>query len=348
MHPILRDWRRFLVWMAAWIPIGAILTVVARLSGHLRTGEAIAVMLPTTLVMSFVCLSPFYVCRASPLRSASKGKLILNHVGAAFVLAGGVMLVGRFAASLLAPTFPGIDSGFASAAPMLALMILMIYEMSVALHYAALELEASRRAEILAREAQLKALKAQVNPHFLFNSLNSISALTTIDAGEARQMCIRLADFLRTSLRLGERSSISFSEELALTRMYLDVEQVRFGGKLRLVQDVDPACDTCDVPALIIQPLVENAVKHGIAMMAEGGEIVISGRRDRDLLRFTITNPFDPEAPSTGRNGLGLRNIGERLESRYGTAARLEIKVEDRLYRVTLTLPAKAAGTGMS
>jgi LytS/YehU family sensor histidine kinase len=187
-----------------------------------------------------------------------------------------------------------------------------------------MELEASKRNEILAREAQLKALKAQVNPHFLFNSLNSISALTTIDAGEAREMCIRLADFLRTSLRLGERSSIPFSEEMALTKMYLDVEQVR-----------------CDVPALIIQPLIENAVKHGIAMMAEGGEIALSGRRDRDLLRFTITNPYDPEAPSTGRNGLGLRNIRERLESRYGNAAKLEITAEERLYRVVLTLPAK-------
>ncbi|MES1260843.1 MAG: histidine kinase, partial [Acidobacteriota bacterium] len=326
MHPILRNWRSFLVWMGAWIPVGALLTVVAHLSGRLGIGEATAVLAPTTLVMSFVCLAPFYMCRSFPLRSASKHKIALNHIAAAFILAGCVMLVGRFAASLLTPAFPGLSTGFAAAAPMLSLMILMLYEMSVALHYAALELEASRRAEILAREAQLKALKAQVNPHFLFNSLNSISALTTIDPAEARQMCIRLADFLRTSLRLGERSHISFSEEMALTRMYLDVEQVRFGHKLRLTQNVDPACNSCDVPALIIQPLVENAVKHGIAMMAEGGEIVLTGQRGPQELLFTITNPFDPEAPSAGRNGLGLRNVRERLESRYGNAARLDIQ----------------------
>jgi LytS/YehU family sensor histidine kinase len=329
--------------MAAWIPLGGILTVVAHLSGRLPIVQAWAVMAPTTLVMSFVCLSPFYMCRSLPLRSAPRLKIAANHVGAAVVLAGGVMLVGRFAAALLAPTFPGIAEGFAAAAPILAVMVLMIYEMSVALHYAALELETSRRAEILAREAQLKALKAQVNPHFLFNSLNSISALTSFDPAEAREMCIRLADFLRTSLRLGERSSIPFSEEMALIRMYLDVEQVRFGGRLRLVQHLDPACSQCDVPALIIQPLVENAVKHGIAMMSDGGEIVLSGERSRGELRFTISNPFDPEAPSTGRNGLGLRNIRERLESRYGAAARLEIRVEDRQYHVALTLPATEA-----
>lgn len=341
MHPILQNWRRFGLWMAAWIPLGAILVLVAHLSGRLTFGEALAVMTPAILVMAFVCLSPFYVCRSLPLRSAPREKILINHLAAAFILTGGVMLVGRFAASLLTPSFDRLDSRFGAAVPVLALVVLMIYFVAVALHYAALELEASRRAEILARESQLKALKAQVNPHFLFNSLNSISALTSIDAGQAREMCVRLADFLRTSLRLGERNTVSFAEEMALMKMYLDVEQVRFGGRLRLRQEIDPACSDCDVPALLIQPLVENAVKHGIAMMAEGGEIVLAGARDHEWLRFSITNPYDPEAPSTGRNGLGLRNIRDRLESRYGGSARMEIKVEERLYSVILTLPAR-------
>ena len=341
MHPFLRDWRSFAIWMAAWLPLGPIMALVWHYSGDVRTVETAAVMVPITIVLSFVCLSPFYMCRTLPLRSASKANIAISHMTAAMILVGGVMLVGHFTASVLSARFPRLDARYKEASPVLALIFLLIYEMSVALHYAGMELEASKRNEILAREAQLKALKAQVNPHFLFNSLNSISALTTIDAGEAREMCIRLADFLRTSLRLGERSSIPFSEEMALTKMYLEVEQVRFGGKLRLDQDIDAACNQCDVPALIIQPLIENAVKHGIAMMAEGGEIALSGRRDRDVLRFTITNPYDPEAPSTGRNGLGLRNIRERLESRYGNAAKLEITAEERLYRVVLTLPAK-------
>jgi hypothetical protein len=341
VHPILQSWRRFGIWMAAWIPLGAILVLVAHLSGRLTVLESLAVMTPAIVVMAFVCLSPFYVCRSLPLRSAPRQKILLNHLTAAFILTGGVMLVGRFAASLLTPSFESLDQRFGSAVPVLAVVVLMIYIVAVALHYAALELEASRRAEIYAREAQLKALKAQVNPHFLFNSLNSISALTTIDAGQAREMCVRLADFLRTSLRLGERVTVSFAEEMALMKMYLDVEQVRFGGRLRLKQEIDPACSDCDVPALLIQPLVENAVKHGIAMMAEGGEIFLSGQRDHDWLRFSISNPYDPEAPSTGRNGLGLRNIRDRLESRYGGSARMDIKVEERLYSVMLTLPVR-------
>jgi two-component system sensor histidine kinase AlgZ len=342
MHPILQSWRRFGLWMMAWIPLGAILVLIARLSGRLSAVEALAVMTPAVIVMAFVCLSPFYVCRSLPLRSASQEKLLVQHLGAALILCGGVMLVARFAASVLTPSFLGLDSRFSSAVPVVAVVVLMIYVVAVALHYAAFELESSRRSEILAREAQLKALKAQVNPHFLFNSLNSISALTSIDPLQAREMCIRLADFLRTSLRLGERVTVSFAEEMALTRMYLDVEQVRFGQKLRLNQSIDPACSECEMPALLLQPLVENAVKHGIAMMAEGGEIALSSRRDGDWLVFSIANPFDPEAPSTGRNGLGLRNIRDRLDSRYGGSARMEIKVEECLYSVLLTLPARS------
>jgi LytS/YehU family sensor histidine kinase len=95
----------------------------------------------------------------------------------------------------------------------------------------------------------------------------------------------------------------------------------------------------------VVQPLLENAVKHGVAMMAEGGEVGVSGNlvreADRHWLRITVRNPFDPDAPSAGRNGLGLRNIRERLESRYGSAARLDIQVEESLYQVTLTIPAK-------
>ncbi len=341
MHPILQSWRRFATWMAGWIPVGAILVLIAHLSGRMSYLEATAVMAPAIVVFAFVCLSPFYVCRSLPLRSSHPFRLMMNHLAAALILTAAVMLIGRFIAAMLVPTFPGVEQRFLAAVPVLSVIVLLVYEMAIALHYAALELETSRRAEILARESQLKALKAQVNPHFLFNSLNSISALTAINPAEARDMCIRLADFLRTSLRLGERLTIPLAEELALTRMYLDVEQVRFGGKLRVVQDVNPACANCSVPALVIQPLVENAVKHGIAMMDEGGEISMSVRHDQNWMRFTIVNPFDPEAPSTGRNGIGLRNIRERLEAFYGTAARLDIEVEERLYRVTLTIPVR-------
>src|SRR5262249_27681590 len=117
MHPILQNWRWFVTWMTAWIPVGAILILVTRLSGRMALLEATALMTPPIFVFTFVCLSPFYVCRSLPLRSAPRLKLVANHLGAAIVLSGGVILFGRFTASLLAGTFRGIEERFANAVP---------------------------------------------------------------------------------------------------------------------------------------------------------------------------------------------------------------------------------------
>jgi LytS/YehU family sensor histidine kinase len=257
------------------------------------------------------------------------------------IVASAVTFAGRLLASGLDSSWPGVAALFSKAVPVITIFVALTYLLSTALHYAFFEIESARRAELLAREAQLKALKAQINPHFLFNSLNSISALTSLDPSRARDMCVGLADFLRASLRLGERDTVPFSEEMALTDMYLGVEQARFGDRLRVARDIDHECYGCEIPALLIQPLVENAIKHGIAMMAEGGEIGITGHRVHDRLLFQVSNPYDPEAPAQARNGIGLRNVRARLEARYGSAGKMQIQATENSYQVTLTLPAK-------
>lgn len=343
MHPLLRHWRQSLLYLSAWLEFGVILGVVAAVMGHVPRLEGIALAVPVMFLLALFCLTPYFVCRSVPLRSVAWKRLLQYHLAGTVIASAVVMLAGRLEAGALSSVWPGLDSLFAKASPILTVFVALTYLLSIALHYAFQEIESSRRAEVLAREAQLRALKAQINPHFLFNSLNSISALTHIDPARAREMCIGLADFLRASLRLGERDTVPFGEELALTNMYLGVEQARFGKRLRLVRDIDPACDTCEVPALLIQPLVENAVKHGIAMMAEGGEILLSGHRDRDLIQFSVSNPFDPDAPAQVPNGIGLRNVRERLAARYGGAAKMQIEATESNYQVTLTFPARTS-----
>ncbi|MCU1324635.1 MAG: periplasmic sensor signal transduction histidine kinase [Bryobacterales bacterium] len=342
MHPLLSNVRWLGAYLAVWIPVGWVVGTAANVSGRWPTMGTILWTAPLTLLLALLCLAPFYVCPSRPLRSASWSELAFSHVVPAVGISGGLMLIGRVVAYFLSASYPAMSEYLGSATPVVQAMFSMVYLLSVALHYVALEMKSSEVSEVLAREAQLRALKAQVNPHFLFNSLNSISALTAVDAGQAREMCIRLADFLRTSLRLGERTSIPFGEEMDLTRMYLDVEKVRFGGKLRVSLAVDEACNSVEVPPLLIQPLVENAVKHGVAMMANGGEIRIEARLERETMRVRVANPYDPESPSTGRNGIGLRNIRARLESRFGYAASMEIQAREDWYEVTVTMPAGA------
>ena len=340
MHPLLHNLRAALLYFAAWVPLGAILGLLISVAGSFTILETAAIIVPVTVILAFVCLSPWYACRALPLRSTAAGRLLGQHLLAAAVVSAAVLFVARIITGSLSDVRPELDKKFAAAEAVLAAMVAMIYLLSIAMHYVVIEAQTSRRSELLAREAQLRALKAQVNPHFLFNSLNSISALTAGDPLRAREMCIQLADFLRTSLRLGERPSIPFREEMELTRMYLGVEQVRFGRRLQVALDVEPACGDCEVPALVIQPLVENAVKHGIALLEQGGEVLMLGRMVREGLRFTIENPYYPLAPSS-RSGIGLANVRQRLEARYGNAARLEVEASEDVYRVTVLIPVK-------
>ncbi|MBV9158722.1 MAG: histidine kinase [Acidobacteriaceae bacterium] len=342
MHPIFSSRNTLLLYLAAWIPLGLMLGYMLAVSGRLQWTESASITVPIVVVLAFVCLSAWYSCRSLPLRSTSPEKLITQHVVAAMCVSALVLVIAQILVPGLSRPFPGLQERFRSARPVLGTMVALVYSLSIALHYVVLAVESSRRAELLSREAELKALKAQVNPHFLFNSLNSISALTAVDAARAREMCIRLSEFLRNSLRLGERVSIPFGEELALTRTYLEVEQVRFGNRLRVSQDFDAACSDCEVPPLLVQPLVENAIKHGIATLVAGGEISMTGRRSADGVRVVIENPFDPDAPETRKSGFGLISVRNRLHARFGNAARLEIQVDHNCYRVVLSLPCEA------
>lgn len=343
MHPVFRNKSGFLFYLAPWVPLWLIITLIVSVAGRLSWPATASLTVPVTFALACVCLAPWYPCRALPLRTTPLWKVFTCQIVGAMWATAFVMIGAHAFVRVLDRFFPGLNSGFRSAAPVLGGMVDLIYLLAIALYYVVLAVESSRQAELLSRESELKAIKAQVNPHFLFNSLNSISALTTVDPAKAREMCIRLSDFLRASLRLGERASIPFVEELALTRSYLDVEQVRFGPRLRVRQDFDPVCADIEVPPLLVQPLVENAIKHGIATLTDGGEIAIASKRLRDRMRVTIENPFDPEAPTARRNGFGLASVRKRLQVRYGPAARLDVQIDQNRYRAVLSLPCESS-----
>ena len=350
MHPILARIQRLGLYLLAWIPLAGLLAFVLAASGNLGAGEALAVAAPLALVYAFVCLSAWYPCRMIPLGRTSLARLLLSHAAAAVVSGGLWTLLGRAAASALAelPAFAGFGERFTRALPVLFGMGVLFYLLSVALHYVLLALEASRQAEgramearVLARDAELRALKAQVNPHFLFNSLNSISALTSSDPARARQMCVLLAEFLRCTLGLGEQLSIPLAEELDLVRCFLAVEQVRFGARLNVEEMIEDECRSLLVPPLLLQPLIENAITHGIANLPEGGWIRLEARRSGAGLSIVIENAVDPEAPPRRKNGVGLSNVRKRLEARYGERASLEAGAAGDRYRVLISLPAE-------
>jgi len=350
MHPLLVSGAALALYVAGWVPLAALLVYVLEASGNLGWTASIAIAVPACTVYAFICLTPWYVVRMMPLRETRVSRILLSTFAAGIVSSIILVAVARASAVALSRVgaFEAVDQRFRPHTPLVFGMGVLLYLLSAGMHYVLGSAEESRealdremQALVVARDAELKALKAQINPHFLFNSLNSISALTAIDAAAARDMCIRLSDFLRISLRMGERESVPLSEELALAKSYLGVEQVRFGARLQVEQDIEAGCQGCLLPPLLLQPLVENAVKHGIASMVEGGAIRIAARMNGSDLRITIENPFDPAGASAAKNGLGLEIVKRRLAARYGDRASLAVTSGEDEYRVEVLVPGE-------
>src|SRR6266436_117497 len=364
MHPLLtratapgmpeRPASRFGLYLLSWAPITAILIYLMAKPAGLGWVSATLLVVPLCLIYAFVCMSAWYSCKASPIQTTLPRRLFLKHTVAAVIVSLLWVEVAKLIAYLLSQmqAFQGLDQKFAPQAPLLFAAGFLLYSLAVASNYVILEIEESRAAQarvletsVLARDAELKALKAQINPHFLFNSLNSISALTSIDAARAREMCILLADFLRMTLGLGEKSLVSLREELELLQRFLAIEKVRFGERLHVDAHIEAQAETCLLPPLLLQPLVENAIIHGVATLPAGGTVRLSAECSGERLHLSVENSVDPDAPAPRKGGLGLANVRLRLEARYGKDATLRATAGEELFRVTISLPAEMADT---
>jgi hypothetical protein len=351
MHPLLTDRRRLFAYVVAWELLGVLLSALLALSGILSWRPALALAIPLTALYAFVCLGAFWICRAAPLRLSGWLRVTATQLTGATLSACLWLLASRVWATALERLglFPGLIAGQRQAAPLLFGMGLLLFLLAAALNYLLLAFEDSRRAEtealrfqILSREAELRALRAQIHPHFLFNSLNSINALIGSRPDEARRVCVLLGDFLRRSLALGARDRVTLGEELALAKDLLAIEKVRFGSRLDVAPRVEEAALACRVPPLILQPLVENAVTHGIAQRLEGGTVRLEARRNGERLLVAIGNPRDAGAPASKGAGIGIENVKRRLETLYGREAELRLRRDEESFQVELELPASA------
>jgi two-component system, LytTR family, sensor kinase len=197
-----------------------------------------------------------------------------------------------------------------------------------------------KEAEDTLREAELIMLRQQLQPHFLFNSLNSVNSLVITEPKKAREMILNLSDFLRGTLKKDETKTVSLAEEMKLLKLYLEIEKVRFGHRLRIRLDIPDEATRLKLPPLLLQPVVENAIKFGLYNMLEEVQISVSAQKENNLLKIEITNPFDASAAQMKKGeGFGLSLIQKRLLLLYRRADLLSIRKTESLFTTVILIP---------
>lgn len=195
----------------------------------------------------------------------------------------------------------------------------------------------------LLTESELKNLKFQINPHFIFNALNSIASLTHISAEKAASMTIKLADFMRSTLTNTKPFSL-LEDELKNCRMYVDIEKIRFGDKFTFEEKIDESLLKEEIPSMILQPLFENAIKYGVYEAIYQVRILFKAERISDYLKISMENNFDSSAEKHKGEGIGLTNINKRMQILYNQNDLIKIEKEENIFRVMLFFPTKEPG----
>jgi two-component system, LytTR family, sensor kinase len=356
-----RRWLEAALIFAAWTVFGLVLANQAYMQANLGGRQVTwPPVLRFGLLEGFLWAVPtlaiFWLARRFPLERGRLARGVAVHLVAAVVLslarAGFLVLLSRNVGWLRAREFSPVFWGSSSTHVLFYVLVLGIAH--TALYYSRYR-ERERAAEQLARgltEARLQALKMQLQPHFLFNTLNAISALIPDEAKPARRMLARLGDLLRITLEHEETQEVTLREELAFLEPYLEIEQARLGDRLTVVMKIAPETLDARVPHLILQPLVENAVRHGIAARIAPGKVEISARRGPDdrFLHLEVRDDgrgVDRDNEVRTRRGVGLTNIRSRLEQLYDGEQRFELENHaEGGVLVSIMLPFRRAQKG--
>ncbi len=310
-------------------------------------------LLCSTFLASFVLYGccHFLWRRSTPLASA-----LFLSVGLSYILGVLCTVVSALTAlHLVEPRTPLSWSMVAAQAFEAAFVLIAWSALYFGIkHYGTVEEQRNRllASEATAREAQLQALRYQLQPHFLFNTLNAISSLVVSKQPErATEMIAKLAALLRSTLSVPEEHVVSLREELAVTEEYLSIEQVRFGPRLSVSLSVSPEASSAQVPRFLLQPLVENAIRHGVARCPNGGEVSITAFVSEGQLRIDIENDRSEGLLQSGDegSGLGLANTRTRLEKLYAEQGSVRVTTaQNNRFLVSIQFPLSTASTTVS
>lgn len=344
-HPLTNNYRLLGFYAMFWAVIGIIDLILLFFWNNVPITFAILDAGTTFILYPLLGSSIWYSIRYNSLEEVTIGRLILFHFIAASILCAiWVSLIY----AIFKPFIAISDNFLKNSLPykifggyvMYAVFLVFFYAVN---YYESLKEKIKKESEYkaLIREAELQALKSQINPHFLFNSLNSISSLTVSNPEKAQEMVINLSTFMRYSLMHNEKEMVSFSRELENIKLYLSIEKVRFGKKLNAEFEIDAHCMDAEIPNMILQPIYENAIKYGVYETTDQVTIKTTCNCEGNFLKITIVNDYDTSTIKRRGEGIGLRNIRKRMEIIYNSPDLMKVTDHKTSFEVQLIIPQK-------
>lgn len=346
MHPLFSNKNLFLIYIGICLLIMSLHFSIIFFFYHLNILASFVDATVFTLVFFAMGISLWYTVRCDVPEKMSVWSAVASHIGTATLFVALWVLT----CNTLCPIFLPDDIEFAAflhnSVPFRVALggygyVILILAFYLILYTRDLRERTEREGQMQTkiREAELNLLKSQINPHFLFNSLNSACSLTIYNPPKAHEMIIELSDFLRYSLANGNNRFTRLIDDISNIKRYLEIEKIRFGDKLKFEFKIDEACQEMLIPGMMLQPLFENAVKHGVYESAEPVTVCCSGRKLGSFTEIIISNSFDSNAPARQGTGTGLKNIRERLNLIYQEPNLLITRKETDTFTAILRIP---------
>jgi two-component system, LytTR family, sensor kinase len=346
-NPFLINRTYTLTYIAAWLLVAGIHAAVLWLASGQELQIAVSDSLIFNVLFAGIALGLWYSIRYYDFNKAGFLDRLLNHLMIALIVLAVWLGLAYLLLNAIWSDHADYHVFLIDSLPWRGISGLLFYFMIILIYYlyinnedrkARISKESTLRLQV--KEAEIDRLKAQINPHFLFNSLNSVSSLITTQPEQAREMLVRLSGFLRYALESRNNNLTSLESELENIRYYLEIEKVRFGKRLQFDFIVPAECLKMTIPHMILQPLVENSIKHGVYESTEPVKIDLTATCwQNDSLKVEITNDFDPDAPPRKGKGIGLINTRNRLFLAYNCDNCMAVERTENRFTIRLTIP---------
>lgn len=343
-HPFLKNPALIVWYLVFWITLSVIQYFLESKLYEVNMAVTLVDVIISNTLFAFLGMGIWYVVLGGNDENKSQIYVVLYHLFAmSFIVSFWMWITSQINTALfdtetISEHMSLVMPGKAGVGALIYILIAVFYYTFIYSSRLQDKLKEEAKLKELVTQTQLNELKSQINPHFLFNSLNSVSYLTIAEPEKAQEMVIKLSSFLRYSLKHKQNQLVTLSQEIEHIKLYLEIEKIRFGDKLQAIFDIKE-CENCTIPNMILQPLYENAIKYGVYETTSQVVITTTSKREKDLLVFTVSNNYDSDSIAKKGEGIGLFNIRRRLGLVYGNATLLSIKNENEIFTVTLEIP---------